>query len=462
MDYPSKPLPGGCAAAGRSSPRPTRSISRRRQDVHVHDPQGRALLGRLAGDCTRLCARDRAPARPSDEVLSAAEFADLVGGEDVLAGKTKTPSGVSAQGRVLTLRLTRPDPRLPGRVGQPLRGSPEPAGRPRGCQSAAPERRRPTTSKEYVPGERLVLERNRFYGGERPHHVDRFVADLTARCGTDHRRASRAASSTAACVSLGRLARAAASLAQRYGVTTRAQFFVRAGERPAHVRAQHERAAVPEEPEAPAGGQLRCRPQSDRARERGLSRGTPTDQYLSPSTAGLHGTSASTRSKAPTLSRASALAKGHTRAGKAVLYATPQPSGRRPGAGPPAQPEGDRDRGRDRGRFRGPCSSRSWRRRARLRHRLRWLVPLTGDPSWFTDIFDGRTIGAARQPELVVFQLAEVQPALRRGVAAHRERALPAPTASSTCSSRGRPRRRSRLRTSTRSRSSRLEPAASS
>ena len=37
---------------------------------------------------------------------------------------------------------------------------------------------------EYVPGERLVLERNRFYRGERPHHVTRFVANLAVDAGS--------------------------------------------------------------------------------------------------------------------------------------------------------------------------------------------------------------------------------------------------------------------------------------
>ena len=31
---------------------------------------------------------------------------------------------------------------------------------------------------EFVPGQQVVLERNRFYTGDRPHHVDRIVVDL--------------------------------------------------------------------------------------------------------------------------------------------------------------------------------------------------------------------------------------------------------------------------------------------
>ena len=33
---------------------------------------------------------------------------------------------------------------------------------------------------EYRPGERVVIRRNPFYGGSRPHHVDGFDVDLRA------------------------------------------------------------------------------------------------------------------------------------------------------------------------------------------------------------------------------------------------------------------------------------------
>ena len=33
---------------------------------------------------------------------------------------------------------------------------------------------------EYRPAERIVIRRNRFYGGKRPHHVDGFDVDLRA------------------------------------------------------------------------------------------------------------------------------------------------------------------------------------------------------------------------------------------------------------------------------------------
>ena len=37
---------------------------------------------------------------------------------------------------------------------------------------------------EYRPGERVIIRRNRFYGGTRPHHVDGFDVDLRATSGS--------------------------------------------------------------------------------------------------------------------------------------------------------------------------------------------------------------------------------------------------------------------------------------
>ena len=65
----------------------------------------------------------------------------------------------------------------------------------------------------------------------------------------------------------------------------------------------------------------------------------------------------------------------------------------RPGAGPPAEPRGDRPRGRDRAVLPGLAV---FEKLATGREdfdigRIAWIH--SPDPSWFTDIFDGRTIG---------------------------------------------------------------------
>ena len=72
--------------------------------------------------------------------------AALVGGEDVLAGRAKTPSGVSAKGRVLTLKLTKRDPRFLELMELLVRRSPEPARGAGRREGAALERQRRITS----------------------------------------------------------------------------------------------------------------------------------------------------------------------------------------------------------------------------------------------------------------------------------------------------------------------------
>jgi peptide/nickel transport system substrate-binding protein len=97
---------------------------------------------------------------------------DIVGARAVMAGKAINPSGLQVRGDKLIVRLTHPASDFPARtafsafcavpanlpvtaegVGAPLPG----AG--------------PYTITQFVPGQSLVLKRNPFYRGARPHHV---------------------------------------------------------------------------------------------------------------------------------------------------------------------------------------------------------------------------------------------------------------------------------------------------
>jgi ABC-type transport system substrate-binding protein len=176
---------------------------------------------------------------------------------------------------------------------------------------------------EYVPGERLVLERNRFYRGERPHHVDRITADLAAGLGAA---VDQVANGTSDYVmpAINGVAPQTEELAQRYGVNKPGgQFFVRAGaglrvfflntSRPLFRKNVKLRQAVNFAVNRKAI-----------AREAGLYVETTTDQYLLPGTPGYRNERIYPR-KAPDLKRARSLAKGRTRGGKAVLYTTTRP-----------------------------------------------------------------------------------------------------------------------------------------
>jgi ABC-type transport system substrate-binding protein len=242
---------------------------------------------------------------------------EVVGAKKMLAGKATTVDGAVARGRTLILRLTKRVRDLPERttalcaVPATLPADPEGAKAP--LPSAAPY-----YVAEYVPNQRLVLERNRFYRGERPHHVARIVADLAAdRNAAVDQVVSGAAETT---LPPRGIAERAAELVQRYGVN-KAQFFVVPG---AGIRVFHLNTSRPLFKNNPKLRQA-VNFAVDRkalAREAGLLAETPTDQYLLPGIPGYRDERIYPL-KGPDLRRARALAKGNTRSGKAVLYTTP-------------------------------------------------------------------------------------------------------------------------------------------
>ncbi len=103
---------------------------------------------------------------------------DIVGARAVQSGKSTSAAGVVADGNRLVIRFTRPVPDFPAQTTMPffcavpptLPSDPEGVGAYPGSG--------PYFISEHVRGERLVLERNRFYKGSRPHRIDRFVVDL--------------------------------------------------------------------------------------------------------------------------------------------------------------------------------------------------------------------------------------------------------------------------------------------
>ena len=112
--------------------------------------------------------------------LPGAQYVDsIAGAKDVLAGRATSARGIVAKGLRLVVKFTQPVPT--SRQGRP-------------CCSTAPSPTLPIDPEgvarfaaagpyyvaQHVLGRRLVLERNRFYRGKRPQHVDRFVVDFAA------------------------------------------------------------------------------------------------------------------------------------------------------------------------------------------------------------------------------------------------------------------------------------------
>ncbi len=123
-------------------------------------------------------ALDRA-LTPAMQSPGAQLFGDIVGADEVAAGKASHASGIQARGYRLTIHLTHPVPDFAARLTV-TSACAVPSGLP-----AVPEAvtaplsgAGPYYIAEYVPGRKLVLRRNRFYRGTRPHRVDSVVVTV--------------------------------------------------------------------------------------------------------------------------------------------------------------------------------------------------------------------------------------------------------------------------------------------
>ncbi len=105
---------------------------------------------------------------------------DILGAADVLAGKRKTAKGVVARGNKLVIKFVRPAPDFLHRTTTTFLCAVPPTlpADPEGVSNFPAAG--PYYVAQYRPGERVVLRQNRFYRGNRPHHVDGFDIDLRA------------------------------------------------------------------------------------------------------------------------------------------------------------------------------------------------------------------------------------------------------------------------------------------
>jgi ABC-type transport system substrate-binding protein len=232
-----------------------------------------------------------------------------------LAGNFEDVRDIDVNGRTLTLKLTRPQPLLLAFMTELCAVPPNLPVDAEGAKAPLPSAG-PYYVAEYVPGERLRLERNRFYNGTRARHVDRFVAELGADQGS---LVDDIASGTYdwGGVNASSGAARAAELARRYGFN-KEQYWIKPG---LGLRLFH----------LNTNGRLfRHNPKLRQAvnfaidrraltRELGPFGGRATDQYLLPVMPGYRDERIYPW-KPRYLKKARALAKGNLRSGKAVLY----------------------------------------------------------------------------------------------------------------------------------------------
>jgi peptide/nickel transport system substrate-binding protein len=279
------------------------------------------------GDPVRASAFARAIARtlaPGVESPGAEYTREIVGAEDVQAGRTALPAGVVARGNRLVVRFKRPVPDFPARTTMPFFCAVPPAlpADPEGV-SAFPGAG-PYYVADYRPGQSLTIRRNRYYAGGRPHYVDGFVADLgiaSSRAILDRIERGEADWGLAARQDYFDPER---RLVAKYGLN-RTQFFVKPGLSQVSFSLNNSRPLFRDNP--------RLRRAVNFAVDRRalvLANGSPlfartTDQFLPRGLPGFNDARIYPLT-APDLSRARALASGRTRGGKAVLYTIDMPS----------------------------------------------------------------------------------------------------------------------------------------
>jgi peptide/nickel transport system substrate-binding protein len=177
MAYPDKAPPAGYRAA----PEVATALPKVSRDLKTYTFTLRSDFRFSDGTRVRASAFARAINRmltPSVNSPGRPYARDIVGATEVLSGTRSTARGVVARGNTLVVRFTRPAPDFAARttlpffcaVPPPLPADPEGVHVLPGAG--------PYWISEYRPGERVVIRRNRFYRGRRPHHVDGFEVDL--------------------------------------------------------------------------------------------------------------------------------------------------------------------------------------------------------------------------------------------------------------------------------------------
>jgi peptide/nickel transport system substrate-binding protein len=244
---------------------------------------------------------------------------DIVGARDVLSGKATSARGIVATGNRLVIKLTRPTPDFPARMAAtsfcavPPNLPVDPEGV--GAFPAAG----PYYVAQFIRDRRVVLLRNRYYAGTRPAHVVRFEVDITPKTKEDVlHRIDDGHADWGTGVPPPIYFDPARRLVAKYGIN-KSRFFVKPG---LSIRAFALNTSRPL-----FHNNIRLRRAVNFAVDRaGIRRVTPggvyistlTDQFLPPGLSGFR--NARLYPANPNVRRAKALAAGHTRTGKVVLY----------------------------------------------------------------------------------------------------------------------------------------------
>lgn len=323
MTYPDKPARGGLRLVPEVAARSPRISADQRTYTFTVRPGFRFNDGTPVRASAFARAVERTLA-PGVESPGAQYTRAIVGARAFQTGTARALSGVTARGERLVVRFTRPVPDFAAQttmlffcaVPPALPADPEGVG---AFPAAGPY-----YVADYRPGRRVVLMRNRFYRGGRERHVDRFDVDLGADSPEEVLDRIERGSADYGWVPPPLYFEPSRRLVAKYGVN-KSQFLVTPGLTFRSFALNTSRPLFRDN--------LRLRQAVnyaiDRAAIRRASGGAAasrlTDQYLPPTLPGF--TDARIYPlRGPDLRRARALARGHTRGGKAVLYTFDRPA----------------------------------------------------------------------------------------------------------------------------------------
>jgi peptide/nickel transport system substrate-binding protein len=250
---------------------------------------------------------------PAMQSPAAPYLEEIVGADAVQKGKTKSASGVRVVGNRLIIKLTKALPDFPARMTMPYL-CPVPANLPidpEGVGAPLPGSG-PFYIAEFVRGSHVTLRRNRFYRGPRVRHLDEIVVQI----GDDGETISRKVEADQLDLNLGVPISRRAELAAKYGVN-KTRFWSYAAPVMFYVVMNTERPLF--------RNNVKLRQAVNFTIDRRAlfapvgPVGTLTDDYLPRVTPGYVNARVYPL-KRPDLKKARALARGHTRSGKAVFY----------------------------------------------------------------------------------------------------------------------------------------------
>jgi peptide/nickel transport system substrate-binding protein len=319
MAYPDKPPPAGFRAA----PEVAVGLPKVSRDLRTFTFTLRRGFRFNDGTPVAASAFKRAINRtlsPAMNSPGAVHVRDIVGADDVLAGKKTSARGVVARGNTLVVRFVRPAPDFPTRTTLPFFCAVPPTLPidPEGVRALPGAG--PYYVSEYRPLERVVIRRNRYYRGNRPHHVDGFDVDLRAATPQEMVQRIERGDADWGYNLAGVFLDPSLGLVAKYGVN-RSRFFLKPGLTLRMLAINSSRPLFRNNPRLRKAVNFALDRQALQDIGGGPLSGVLTDQYLPSTVPGFSDARVYPLADAD-VDRARALAAGNLRGGKAVLYTT--------------------------------------------------------------------------------------------------------------------------------------------